>query len=56
MIQRKTLLLAIGSAVLLTFFMPGIASSTNTDEPTIIAVGDIHGDYEAFHTREPSAI
>jgi len=48
MLNRKTCLIAIGSALLLTSF--GSVSAAENSEPTIIAIGDIHGDYEAFQT------
>ena len=50
MIQRKTLLIVLGGAILLSSLAPRTAFSAGNDEPTIIAVGDIHGDYEAFRS------
>jgi len=50
MINRKTFLIAASCAVLLTPLAFGAATAADNDTPTIIAVGDIHGDYDAFRT------
>jgi len=48
MTQRNTkLLITIGSLILLS---PLSSVAADDGAPTIIAVGDIHGDYEAFQT------
>jgi len=50
MTQRKTLLIAISGAILLSPISSDIAVSAKSNEQKIIAVGDIHGDYDAFQT------